>query len=212
MAILAAMILASTNQNELIFGSVSSAGAIGGVVGGLAMSAWGGPKRRIHGVLAGWAISSLLGTVLMGLGNSLPVWAAASFLGVFFIPIINGSNQAIWQSKVSPDLQGRVFSIRRLIAWFVNPAAMLVAGPLADKVFEPAMQSDTALSAVFGGLVGTGPGAGMSLIFIFTGLMAMMVGIAGYFIPVIRDVETILPDHDSLPESPEALEIEPATT
>jgi MFS transporter, DHA3 family, macrolide efflux protein len=212
MAILAAMILASTNQNELIFGSVSSAGAIGGVVGGLAMSAWGGPKRRIHGVLAGWAISSLLGTVLMGLGNSLPVWAAASFLGVFFIPIINGSNQAIWQSKVSPDLQGRVFSVRRLIAWFVNPAAMLVAGPLADKVFEPAMQSDTALSAVFGGLVGTGPGAGMSLIFIFTGLMAMMVGIAGYFIPVIRDVETILPDHDSLPESPEALEIEPATT
>ena len=59
----------------------------------------------------------------MGVGSGLVVWVAASFMGAFFTPIINGSNQAIWQSKVAPDLQGRVFSIRRLIAWFVTPAA-----------------------------------------------------------------------------------------
>ena len=86
LAILAPMILASTGNNELIYGSVSSAAAIGGVVGGLAMSAWGGPKRRVHGVLAGWAISSLSGVVLMGLGRSLPVWAVAGFFGMFFVP------------------------------------------------------------------------------------------------------------------------------
>src|SRR3990172_4145004 len=91
-AILAPMILASTGNNELIFGSVSSTGAIGGVLGGVVMSAWGGPKRRVHGVLAGWAVSSLLGVVLMGLGRSLPIWAVASFFGAFFVPIINGSN------------------------------------------------------------------------------------------------------------------------
>lgn len=208
MAIFPAMILASTSNNELIYGSVSSAGAVGGVVGGLVMSAWGGPKRRVHGVLAGWAISSLLGTVLMGLGKNLPIWALASFFGMFFVPIINGSNQAIWQSKVAPDLQGRVFSIRRLIAWFVNPVAMLVAGPLADKVLEPAMQANTSLREIFGDLVGVGPGAGMSLIFIFAGLLAMLVGIGGYFIPPIRNVETILPDHDSLPEAPAQLSAE----
>lgn len=211
-AILAAMILASTSNNEIIFGSVSSAGAIGAVVGGLIMSAWGGPKRLIHGVLAGWAISSLVGVVLMGLGNSLPVWAIASFCGAFFIPIINGSNQAIWQAKVAPDLQGRVFSIRRLIAWFVNPAAMLIAGPLADRVFEPAMQTNSGLSQMFSGLVGTGPGAGMSLIFIFSGLMAMMVGIGGYFIPMIRNVETILPDHDSMPDVSDSPALEPVVS
>ncbi len=211
-AILAAMILASTSNNEIIFGSVSSAGAIGAVVGGLIMSAWGGPKRLIHGVLAGWAISSLVGVVLMGLGNSLPIWAIASFCGAFFIPIINGSNQAIWQAKVAPDLQGRVFSIRRLITWFVNPAAMLIAGPLADRVFEPAMQTNSGLSQMFSGLVGTGPGAGMSLIFIFSGLMAMMVGIGGYFIPMIRNVETILPDHDSMPDVSDSPALEPVVS
>jgi len=207
-AILAPMILASTGSDKIVFGSVSSAGAIGGVVGGLAMSAWGGPKRRVNGVLAGWAISSLLGTVLMGLGNGLAVWVAASFMGTFFNPIINGSNQAIWQAKVAPDLQGRVFSIRRLIAWFVTPAAMLVAGPLADRIFEPAMQAGGELSKAFSGLVGTGPGAGMSLLFIITGLMATLVGIGGYLVPAIRDVETILPDQDTLPESTGDSELE----
>lgn len=200
-AILAPLILASTGNNELIFGSVSSAGAVGGVIGGVAMGAWGGPKKRVHGVLAGWAISSVLGVVLMGLGRSLPIWAVASFFGAFFIPIINGSNQAIWQAKVAPDVQGRVFSIRRLIAWFVNPAAMLIAGPLADFVLEPAMQPNGALSGTFGWLVGTGPGAGMSLIFIFTGLVAMGVGLGGYLVPVVREAENILPDHDAAPEA-----------
>jgi DHA3 family macrolide efflux protein-like MFS transporter len=194
--LLAPMILASTGNNELTFGMVSSSGAVGGVVGGLLMSAWGGPKKRVHGVLAGWGFFSLLGCVLMGIGRDLPVWIVASFLGAFFSPVINGSNQAIWQAKVAPDLQGRVFSIRRLIAWFVNPAAMLVAGPLADKLFEPSMQVEGSLAGMFGWLVGVGPGSGMALIFIFVGLAAAVVGFGGYLVRYVRDVETILPDHE----------------
>lgn len=193
--VLAPMILARTDNNELIFGSTQSAGAIGGVVGALAMSAWGGPKRRVHGVLAGWAISSLVGIVVIGLGRSLPIWAIGLFFSAFFVPIINGSNQAIWQSKVAPDLQGRVFSIRRLIAWATDPLARLAAIPLADRILGPAMMADGRLAGTFGWLVGTGPGAGMSLIFIFAGLLATCVGLGGYLFPAIRNAEEILPDH-----------------
>jgi DHA3 family macrolide efflux protein-like MFS transporter len=195
-AVLAAMILARTNMNEIIFGSVGTAGAIGGVVGGLVMSAWGGPKRKIHGVLVGWIVSGLASVALYGFGKGLVVWAIAGFIGAFIVPILNGSNQAIWQSKVAPDIQGRVFSIRRLIAWFVTPLATLIAGPLSDFVLEPAMQSGGSLSTVFQPLVGTGPGAGMALLFIFCGLAASLVGLTGYFIPAIRNVETIMPDYD----------------
>jgi len=195
-AIRAPMILANTANNELVFGTLSSVGAIGGVVGGVVMSAWGGPKKRVHGVLAGWTFASLFGAVLMGLGRSVPVWAFASFAGAFFTPVINASNQAIWQAKVAPDLQGRVFSIRRLIAWFVNPASMLIAGPLADYLFEPAMKEGGFLTGIFGWLVGAGAGRGMSLIFILVGLAAATVGIAGYAVPLIRNVETDLPDHN----------------
>jgi MFS family permease len=201
-AIIAPTILASTNNNEMIFGTVNSVGAVGGLVGGLAMSAWGGPKRRIHGVLGGWAISSLLGVVLFGFSDGLIGWSIASFFGTFFIPIINGSNQSIWQAKVAPDLQGRVFSIRRLIAWFVNPAAQLIAGPLADFVFEPGMQSNTLMASTAGKVVGMDPGSGMSLMWIIFGTLAFTTSIGSYMIPIIRNVEDILPDHDQpVPEA-----------
>ena len=126
------------------------------------------------------------------------MWVVASFLGAFFAPVINASNQAIWQAKVAPDVQGRVFSIRMLIAWLVNPLAFLVAGPLADFVLEPSMRTGGSLTGVFGWLVGTGPGTGIALMFIFSGLMAMLVGLGGYAVPAIREAETRLPDHDEL--------------
>jgi hypothetical protein len=196
--VLAPMILARTGNNELVFGSVNSAGAVGGVVGGLVMSAWGGPKRRVHGVLAGIALGGLLEGVLMGVGRGVSVWIAASFLGAFFVPIINASNQAIWQAKVAPDVQGRVFSIRRLIAWLVNPVALLIAGPLSDFVLEPSMRTGGSLSGTFDWLVGTGPGAGIALLFVFSGVMAMLSGLGGYAVPAISNAETILPDHEEL--------------
>jgi MFS family permease len=194
------MILARTDNNSIIFGSVQTAGAIGGVVGGLAMSAWGGSRRKVHGVLGGWAASGVLGIFLLGLGRSLPLWAVASFFGAFFVPLINSSNQAIWQSKVAPDLQGRVFAIRRLIAWFVNPLATLIAGPLADFALEPAMRQGGALTGAFGWLSGIGPGAGMALIVMFAGIAATFVGLVGYTVPVVRHAEDLLPDHDAIPE------------
>jgi MFS family permease len=198
LVLLPAMILARTDNNALTLGSVESAGAIGGVVGGLAMSAWGGFTRRVHGVLLGWIMSSLLGQVLMGLGQSLPVWLVASFFWAVFVPLVNASNQAIWQAKVEADVQGRVFAARRAIAWLIMPLAQLAAGPLADRVFEPAMQPGGSLAATFGRLVGTGDGAGMALILVLSGLAAAMAGVGGYAVRVVRDAEDILPDYDTL--------------
>lgn len=195
LTLLAPMILARTGNDELIFGSVQSVGAAGGVIGGILMSVWGGPKRLIHGVLTGWVLSSLLGQALLGLGQGPILWAAGAFFLSFFVPLINGSNQAIWQAKVAPDVQGRVFAVRRLIAWFTLPLSRLVAGPLADDLFEPAMRAGSALADTFASLVGTGPGAGMSLILLFSGLIAAVVCLSAYLIPLIRNAEDLLPDH-----------------
>jgi DHA3 family macrolide efflux protein-like MFS transporter len=209
MAVVAALILASTNNNEQSLALVNSVGAIGGVIGGLAMSAWGGPKRRVYGVLGGWLASSLLGLIVMGLGRSPYAWAVAAFFGTFFVPIINGSNQAIWQAKVPPDLQGKVFSIRRLIAWFVSPAAMLIAGPLADKVLEPAMRLETSpLATSIGWLVGTGPGRGMALMFLVGGILTAGVTLFAFSIPLVRRAEDLLPDFDTISPDEEEQEQE----
>jgi hypothetical protein len=205
-AVLAALILGRTGNDRIVFGTVESVGAVGGLAGGLAMSAWGGPKRRTNGVLLGWFFSGLMGETLMGLSRALPGWAAASFLGNFFGPIINGSNQAIWQSKVAPDVQGRVFTARQFIAWLVLPLSSLMAGPLADRVLEPALATDGPLAGNLGRVVGTGTGSGIGLLFVVCGMMASLTGLAGYLIPAIRDAEVLLPDHDQAPAAP-SLEI-----
>ena len=202
--LLAPMVLAATGSNELILGTVQSALGLGGLAGGLLLATWGGFRRKVHGVLLGIALSGLLGNILIGIGQGPPLWAVGAFLMMFFIPILNGSNQAIWQAKIPPDLQGRVFAARRLIAQIAGPVSMLVAGFLADDLFEPAMMPGGALAPLFGGLVGTQPGAGIALLFVITGLLLTISGLAGYAVPAIRNIETILPDHDSAPaQNPE---------
>jgi len=196
-ALFAPMILARTDQNSIIFGSLQTAAAIGGVIGGVIMSAWGGFKRRVHGVLIGWLLSGL-SMAALGFQGGLPVWIPAIVFTVLLVPLVNTSNQAIWQAKVAPDVQGRVFSARRLIAWFTNPISPLIAGILADFVLEPAMRTQTGIADIFGPIFGTGPGAGMGFIMFFSGLIAALIGLLGYLVRPIRDAETILPDHDQL--------------
>ena len=192
------MILLRTNDNSVILGSVNSAHAIGAVIGGVIMSAWVGFKKRSHGVLVGWIISGML-WVFFGLGTTLAFWIPFAILSALTGPLINTSNQALWQAKVAPDLQGRVFSARRLIAWFTNPISPIIAGVLADQWLEPSMTSGTTgLSRLFEPLVGTGPGSGMALLFIICGVLAALVGLVSFFIPVIRNADSVLPDHDQL--------------
>ena len=193
------MILASTQGNATILGSVQSAGAIGGLAGGVVMTAWGGPKKKVNGVIMGHILIGILGFGLMGLGRALPYWLAGIFISMFIIPLLNGSNQAIWQSKVAPEVQGRVFSVRRFVAQITAPISMAVAGPLADRVFEPALTSPKngftrALSTIFG----SSPGSGMGLLILLSGLMVTGVGLMAYRIRAIRDVETLIPDHDEV--------------
>ena len=199
--VVAPMILLRTGNDSVSLGLVQSAGAIGGVAGGIAMSAWGGFKRKVHGVLGGWIICSFF-FALMGLGTWVPFWVATNALSALFVPLINGSNQAIWQMKVAPDVQGRVFSARTLIAWLTNPISPLIAGTLADYVLEPAMRVPGGLSSAFGWLIAPGPGAGMGLLIFVSCLGGILAGLIGYFVRPIRDAEDILPDHDTMATVP----------
>lgn len=195
-SLLAPMILLRTNNNSAALGSVESAFALGGVVGGLIVSAWGGFKRRIRGMLVGWSMFAFFGMLLFGLGRSLLVWIPMACLASMTFPLTQSASNAIWQAKVAPDVQGRVFSARRLIAWLVDPIMPIIAGVMADYVTEPAMSSKTCLASAFSWMVGNEPGSGMSLQYIFSGLAFISIIIIAWYIPAIRNVETNLPDHD----------------
>lgn len=193
--VLAPMLLAKTGTDTLLFGSVQSVAAIGGLVGGVVLSVWGGFKRRTLGIALGWFLCGLFGGVLFGFANSFWVWAIALAFTSMASPLINSSNQSLWMAKVAPDMQGRVFSARRMIAQISGPLVPMIAGPLADYVFEPAMRNPgSSMASALGPLFGTGPGAGMAVMMVLSGLLVMAIGCAGWAIPAIRNAEKLLPD------------------
>lgn len=190
-------ILERTNQNSTTLGVVTSANAIGAVIGGLLIGLWGGFKRRMTSIFVGEALTGLFLLVVFGLGRSIPIWILGAAIGGIFPIFTNGASQAIWQSKVPPDLQGRVFSARRMIAWSVGPITPILAGLIADYVTEPAMRTQSWLAQTFGWLVGNEPGSGMALQFVMTGMAYMLAALITYlFFPHVRNLEDELPDHD----------------
>ncbi len=194
MVVLFPMILARSGDDPIALGTVQSAIGLGGIAGAALMAIWGGPRRRIHGVLGGMVVLSLM-VAMIGLGHGVLWWSLACFLCTVSLPVITGSSQAIWQAKVEPDLQGRVFAWRRLISQAMIPVGFLVGGPIADRVVEPALMPGGALAATAGRIVGVGPGSGYALIIVVAGLLAAAVAVVGSGVRVIREVEDLLPDH-----------------
>jgi DHA3 family macrolide efflux protein-like MFS transporter len=162
--------------------------AIGGVMGGAIISAWGGFKRkRIHGMFLGWGISGLLGLIGFGLGRGLAVWLPMAAVSAMAFPLSQSAGNTIWQSTVAPDIQGRVFSARRMLAWMVDPIMPVVAGLIADRVTEPAMRADTRPARTFSGITGGGPGSGMALQFVAAGMIYLVITVIVFATPAVRD-------------------------
>lgn len=185
--------------DEVTVGTVFSAVGVGMVFGSVVMSVWGGPKRRIYGVFGADVVLGL-SLIFFGFSMSIPVLVFVAVVGFSVLPIANGSSQALWQAKVEPDVQGRVFSVRRVLAQATSPVAMLLAGPLADRVFEPLLQEDGALAGIVGGIVGVGPGRGIAFLFVILGVLSIVFTIIAYLYPRLRDVEDEIPDFDELTE------------
>jgi hypothetical protein len=194
-AVMEPMLLARSGNNTVILGSVTGAVGLGGLIGGIGLSFWGGPKRRIHGLLIGRGI--IFGfESLLGLARSPAIWIGANFCAGLLKPLANSCEDAIWMSKVDPQVQGRVFSASSFLTSLTAPLGFLLAGPLADRVFEPAMQPGGSLVPLFGEIFGTGTGSGMALQFTLCSLIVVLICFGSYAFPVLRDIETQLPDHD----------------
>ena len=189
--LLVPMLLEMTTAD--VVGYLFSIVGIGMLVGTVVMSLWGGPKRRIHGVLGFMMLQGFF-MIFLGIRPSLIIMSAAGFLMMFMLPIINGSSQALWQSKVAVDVQGRVFAVRRMFAWMAMPLAYILAGPLADYVFNPLLVEGGPLKDSIGKVIGVGPGRGSGFLFIWLGCLTILISFLGYIYPRVRLVEDELPD------------------
>jgi DHA3 family macrolide efflux protein-like MFS transporter len=171
-----------------VFGTLLSIAGIGTLIGSLVMSIWGGPQRRIHAVFSVMLLSGLC-ILIAGSGPSILVIGIAAFLFFAGTPILNACTQVIFQEKVASYVQGRIFALRGAITGAALPLAYLVAGPLADYVFEPLMVPDGPLAGSVGQLIGVGPGRGIGLMFMVMGTLTMIVTVVAYLYPRLRLVD-----------------------
>lgn len=191
------MVLARTGDSVGVLGQALLWVGVGGVAAGILMSVWGGPKSntKIQMVLGSMGIMFIFGQFFMAVGQSVWIWSVAGFIYGFFVTIINTLIFALWQQKVEPSIQGRVFNTLRLVGLASTPVAVAAATMLSDKLFEPAMLTGGSMATLFGGLVGTGKGAGMALVLTFSGVFGVIATVGGYLWPAVRQAETLLPDH-----------------
>lgn len=191
------------------FGVVQMVAGISMLVGSLVMSAWGGPKTGKVPALIGFIALSATGLLISGLRPNTVVISLGRVLLLVFIPFAAALSQAVFQVKIPPDVQGRVFAIRGMIARSISPLAYILSGPLADRFFEPLMAEGGALAGSFlGDLFGTGPGRGIGLMFIISCLFLWAESLAAYANPNIRNLEIEIPDA-VLEEDSEETAIEP---
>lgn len=186
------------NWSADTLGYLSTIMGVGMLAGTLTMSAWGGGRRKIYTLLGAGAAGALFLSGV-GLRLSIPLLAVCGFGFMFTTPLMNASSQAIWQSKVPPDVQGRVFAVRRAVAWSAQIVAPLLAAPLADYVFKPGMAAGGALAAVFGPLVGVGANHGIGVLISCLGLATGAVSLAALVFPTLRNVERDVPNYAAAP-------------
>lgn len=192
------ILLRSANDTQIV-GIVQSVGALMAVLSATFLTVWGGIRRPTHAILLGWIISSLFGLAYLGTGQIFIFWVIGVSLNTIFEPVVNVSMDTLLQTKIPPSVQGRVFSASDFLSQALIPFTPLLAGLFGDRIFEPAMHSGGPLVGTFGWLVGTGPGAGFGLLILLCGVGGTLIGLSGYLVKEIRDLDKQMPDYKRIP-------------
>jgi DHA3 family macrolide efflux protein-like MFS transporter len=147
------------------FGSLQAVFGIGFVLGGVALSLWGGFKRRIVTALVAVAV---MGVAIVVLGVMPQGWivlaGGALFITGLMEPMANGSFVATLQASVPEAMQGRVFSLLGSATQAVVPLGLAVAGPLCDRF-------------------------GMRVWFLIGGIAYLIVALASFASPAVMGLE-----------------------
>jgi MFS family permease len=180
-----------------ILGTILSLFGVAILAGGLLIGIWGGLERNMNMIYSCMLLTGAF-LIVAGLQPSIFVFIGGIFLFFLIRPIIASSTQAIFQSKVEPLVQGRVFSIKGAIEAVGLPLGYITIGPLAEKIFEPLMATDGLLASNIGQILGVGTGRGMGLLLVIMGILTISITCIANFYPRLKLVEDELPDNDVL--------------
>jgi predicted MFS family arabinose efflux permease len=159
-------------------GLVLTAMGTGMLAGALAASALARADGGIRRLLR-YDVLLVVAMLAAGMATTPARVAMIGFVFLFGLAGVMAEEQAVWQIRVPAAAQGRVFALRRAITWASLPISYAIAGPLADRLFTPALSTGGALVASLGPLFGTGPGRGIALLLMCAGAAKAAVVLTG---------------------------------
>ncbi|HEY9135355.1 MAG TPA: MFS transporter [Pseudomonadales bacterium] len=186
-------------------GLVVSIGGAGILLGGVATMLFGNVQHKILTTLMMSAVISF-SIIFSTIMPSIYSVGIGIFIITASFPVIMSLSQTVWQQKLAPDVQGRIFGFRATVVGVTIPIAYLLSGLLADGFFEPGMQAGGTLAQWFGSLYGVGAGRGLAVMAGMYGLITLLAVILAALHPRIRNLEKELPDCKVVAEG----QIEPA--
>jgi DHA3 family macrolide efflux protein-like MFS transporter len=145
----------------LQLGWLESAFGIGILAGGLSIGVWGGFRRRMLTSLTGVAGLGL-GILLIGLlpASAFVLAVGGGVLAGAMSVFANAPIHATVQAAVTPEMQGRVFTLMGSLSGAMAPLGLIVAGPAADVL-------------------------GVRTWYVVGGAVVTLIGLLSFFIPAV---------------------------
>ncbi|MUL34449.1 MFS transporter [Priestia megaterium] len=184
-ALLSPFILSFTNKRDLA--TVLSISGLGMVLGSLFVSKWGGPRKRIMGVIVPTIFLGIF-TIIGGIKESLLLISISGFFNFTLIPVIRGCGTSIIQTNTPYTLVGRVLSISRMLSISALPIAYLISGIIVDYLFKPFFDQNTGLSLALSHAIGNGESLEIRALFIILGFATIILGVCGMISPNLRRI------------------------
>lgn len=153
------------NGGAAELGWLESGFGIGVITGGLLLGIWGGFRRKTVTMLLG-LMGMGLGILVLGFASPEDYWIALGGLSVTGLmnSLVNGPLHALLQSKVEPEMQGRVFTMVSSLAASMSPLGMIIAAPVAEWL-------------------------GIQAWYVVGGAACILMGVSGFVIKVIYTID-----------------------
>ena len=186
-------------NSEKVAGSIIGVTSLGAFAGASLIAIWGGTRPRMKTILVGWIVTGIMFLFFGVLRTPVPI-GMTLFVLFFNLPLVQAVYISVLQVKSPPDLQGRIFALNDQLSLIGSTMSFLLTGFLVDRVVNPAI--GTTAWVFFESLLGNGPGAGIGLVEVITGLIILLTTLLLLSSAEIRDLEARLPDYEPSSTTP----------
>lgn len=170
----APMMLSITDSAAL--GISQSAAASGMLLSSLVLGVFAVNKNYRKMLVTGLALAGFFFSMI-GLTDNILFITGSAFFFFCALPLINTSADVLVRKNIPNKMQGRAWGIIGVLSQVGFIAAYITAGFLADHVFNPLLNKGGALASTAGRIIGTGPGRGIGLMFIISGLCVVITAL-----------------------------------